>query len=909
MEPHATARTTNTAESPEPVPLQADRDQLLQFIDNLFLHAGEGGTVSLRAFYDDALAKKRNDPPYKIVCIRLNGSGLEPLIDAAEQLAGEAASAGRPVVFAPPIATFRSGKAAEKNLLEGLVLSVELDARAAEGLATLRAVLGPPTLVVASGGLWTDPDTGEAQDKLHLHWRLKEPTCALEEHQRLKRARTLACELVGADGTCKSAVHPMRWPGSWHRKNLKEPRLTRIVERHHDSEISLEDALAELEGLTILRAGADQGKARAPGSDPAADGNLLRACAELLTNPLPPKELGQELRGDWDDWNRIGMAFWRASGGSEAGFAVFDIFSRKSPKYCSVTTRARWEHYRTSPPSSIGVGTLIHEARRLDPTFRVPRAGSGHHWSAGRGSPRPDGSSVTGDALFDLSHDGLALDLGREWAKEARYVAVWGRWLFWTGARWEPDEKLLHLTRTRDYLRRRADSLVRAASGGGMPGVDVEKAEAIAKTLRSAQTVAHVTGLARSNDDLAATVTIWDADPWMLSTPAGLVDLRTGALKAPDPLTFCTKCTIVSPAPAGTPAPVWQAFLERIFRHDLELIAFMQRALGYALTGLTTEHVLLFAWGQGGNGKGVLLNTAARILGDYAAVAPSDLLLVTQSDRHPCDMAMLRGARLATAQELAPGRAWDEPKLKSLTGGDPITARFIRQDFFTYEPQFTLILAGNHKPGFKSVDEAIRRRVLLVPFLQNIPEAERNKNLAEELKAEWPAILRWMIDGCLAWQQHGLAPPASVREASEDYLAAEDVLGQWLEERCVIAGSIEFTRAKSLYTDWKGWCEQAGLPAGSAKAFSQRLSERGFRHERKTAGAGFAGLGLRAAPQHEHAASEVNDAEDVGYEGCSDIGRKARAHAYTHDTSYMGATYTSYMAASDEIDDADEVTL
>ena len=203
--------------------------------------------------------------------------------------------------------------------------------------------------------------------------------------------------------------------------------------------------------------------------------------------------------------------------------------------------------------------------------------------------------------------------------------------------------------------------------------------------------------------------------------------------------------------------------------------------------------MLFFAWGQGGNGKGVLLNTASRMLGDYAAVAPQDLLLVTQSDRHPCDMAMLRGARLVTAQELGPGRAWDEPKLKSLTGGDPITARFMRQDFFTYEPQFTLFVAGNHKPGFKGVDEAIRRRVLLLPFLQNIPPRSAIPDLPEKLKAEWPAILRWMIDGCLEWQADGLNPPASVRAATDDYLNAEDVLGQWLEDMCTVSPRIGWT--------------------------------------------------------------------------------------------------------------------
>jgi putative DNA primase/helicase len=164
-------------------------------------------------------------------------------------------------------------------------------------------------------------------------------------------------------------------------------------------------------------------------------------------------------------------------------------------------------------------------------------------------------------------------------------------------------------------------------------------------------------------------------------------------------------------------------------------------------------------------------------MGNYAAVAPADMLLVTHGDRHPADMAMLRGARLVTAQELAPGKAWDEPKLKSLTGGDPITARHMRQDFFTYLPAFLLAVAGNHKPSLKGVDEAIRRRLQLIPFLQNIPASERDKDLPEKLKTEGPGILRRLIDGCLEWQRQGLKPPQSVLKASEDYLAAEDLLG------------------------------------------------------------------------------------------------------------------------------------
>ena len=454
-------------------------------------------------------------------------------------------------------------------------------------------------------------------------------------------------------------------------------------------------------------------------------------------------------------------------------------------------------------------------------------------------------AATRGDALLDLSHDGLALDMGRRWQHGARHVALWGKWMFWSGARWEADERLIHLTRTRKYLRARADCLVRAAARGEIAGCDVDQAEALAKQLRSAPMVANVVGLARSNEELVATVDQWDADPFLLGTPAGTVDLRTGKLRPARQADFITKCTAVAPAPAGTSAEIWQAFLERIFRHDPDLAPFMQRAIGYSLCGQVSAHVLLFCWGQGGNGKGALLNTVSRVLGDYAAVAPSDFLLVTQSDRHPCDMAMLRGARMVTAQELAPGRAWDEPKLKSLTGGDPITARFMRQDFFTYEPQFTLLVAGNHKPSFKGVDEAIRRRVLLVPFLQVIPEAERDEHLPEKLKAEWPAILRWAIDGCLAWQHEGLAPPESARAATKDYLDAEDLLGQWLEERCIVSPKVGWTALKGLYDNWRTWAEPRGLHPGASQTLGKRLDERGFTRHRTNQGPGFYGIELR----------------------------------------------------------------
>jgi len=188
---------------------------------------------------------------------------------------------------------------------------------------------------------------------------------------------------------------------------------------------------------------------------------------------------------------------------------------------------------------------------------------------------------------------------------------------------------------------------------------------------------------------------------------------------------------------------------------DAELVAYLQRVLGYALTGVTTEHALFFCYGTGANGKGVTINTAAGILKDYAQTASVETFTASHTDRHSTELAALRGARLVTVAETEEGRRWAESRIKTLTGGDSIRARFMRQDEFEFIPQLKLLISGNHKPGLRSVDEAIRRRFHLIPFTITLPSEERDPELAEKLKAEWPAILGWMVEGCLAWQREG----------------------------------------------------------------------------------------------------------------------------------------------------------
>jgi putative DNA primase/helicase len=300
-------------------------------------------------------------------------------------------------------------------------------------------------------------------------------------------------------------------------------------------------------------------------------------------------------------------------------------------------------------------------------------------------------------------------------------------------------------------------------------------------------------------------------------------------------------------AASETPHPVWTAFLERV-APDPELRAFLQRFCGYCGTGVTTEHKFVFAYGTGANGKSTFINTIAAILGDYATIADVGTFIASNTERHPTDVAKLHGYRLVVVQETEKGRRWDETKIKTMTGGDKMTARFMRCDFFDFIPQFKLWIVGNHKPRLDNVDEAMRRRMLLVPFLVQIPVEERDPDLAEKLKAEWPAILRWMIDACLEWQRTGLAPPKIVTQATEEYFADQDTTKQWLEDCTEDGGPYAFTAIGQLFASWKTWCDERNLRPGTGNALSDALVDRGFTRKRATGGIrGFCNLVLKSA--------------------------------------------------------------
>ena len=410
----------------------------------------------------------------------------------------------------------------------------------------------------------------------------------------------------------------------------------------------------------------------------------------------------------------------------------------------------------------------------------------------------------------EVSEDLIALSFAAQFGATMRFDHNEGCWFEWDGVRWCRDETERGFHYAREIGRRMGDGK---------------------RNMCKASVASGAERFCRSDPTLAVTAKNWDRDPWLLGTPGGVVDLRDGEVMPPDPSYGITKLAAVSPA-LGVPKR-WLAFLDEATGGDAQVVSFLQEWCGYGLTGDTREHALLFVHGGGGNGKSVFINTFTRLLGDYAVTAAMETFTAAKGERHSTDVAMLKGARLVTASETEEGKAWAESRIKQMTGADPITARFMRRDNFTYLPQFKLTIIGNHAPVMHSVDEAMRRRFRIVPF--DYRPTRPDRKLEEKLVEEWPQILQWMIDGCLRWQVSGLSHPPAMKDATDAYFEAQDVFGQWIEASCNV-GLREWEQVGKLYENWVKFSKANGEDSGTAKRFNSTLQKRGYRPDRITGG-------------------------------------------------------------------------
>jgi P4 family phage/plasmid primase-like protien len=411
---------------------------------------------------------------------------------------------------------------------------------------------------------------------------------------------------------------------------------------------------------------------------------------------------------------------------------------------------------------------------------------------------------------------------------DLRYIYPWDSWLCWMGRVWERDVSGEILRRSRDTVR------TTAAFASAIP--DKEPRERLfrhALRTESAGKMQAMVALARPL--LFIDPALLDQRPWLFNCGNGTLDLRRGTLRKHRRGDLLTKVSDVPYDPKAT-CPRWDAFLDRVMDGNDELITFLQRAVGYSLTGSTREQVLFLLWGIGANGKSTFVDIVRSLVGGYAVQAEFSTFLKQDSDSVRNDVARLVGSRFVAAVEAEGGRPLAEAMVKQMTGGDFVTARFLFKEYFEYKPTFKVWLAANHKPTIRGTDHGIWRRIRLIPFLVTIPEDERDPDLVSKLEDELPGILAWAVRGCLDWQIEGLGHPQDVRDATESFRDEMDALGGLLDECCVVEPSA-VVRSSALYLAYKKWAEDNGERVMSKKAMAMRLTERGFQRFKGTRGA------------------------------------------------------------------------
>ncbi|MFI7097015.1 DNA primase family protein [Streptomyces lydicus] len=438
---------------------------------------------------------------------------------------------------------------------------------------------------------------------------------------------------------------------------------------------------------------------------------------------------------------------------------------------------------------------------------------------AGERAPfRATDAGLLPDSLTDR---GMAKTFAHLYAGDYRHVNGLG-WFKWADYRWEPDEHDTVVWAAGDM----AETLATTDPTGAYTDSELCRERRRAMSTSGIKSMLHQ---ARSAHGMLLDASRLDADPYVLCTPGGIVDLHTGHLHAPDPhRDFHSRAT--STAPQTMPTPRWDRFLSDTFGDDAEgreMIHYLHLLLGYSITGDVGAQILAFLYGMGKNGKSVLLDVIVKLLGDYADAAPPGFLMAKQFEGHPTDLAELHGRRVIVCSELKAGDRFDESRVKLLTGGDIIKARRMRQDFFSFVPTHKLFLLGNHRPEVGTGGFAFWRRMRLVPFERVVPDARKVDNLADILvREEGPGILAWLVNGAARYLagEKDLTGPERVRLATTAYAETEDHMGRFLAENCKVEAGLR-AEQKHLFLAYARWCEGEGATPVSSRAFAGRVRE------------------------------------------------------------------------------------
>jgi P4 family phage/plasmid primase-like protien len=451
-----------------------------------------------------------------------------------------------------------------------------------------------------------------------------------------------------------------------------------------------------------------------------------------------------------------------------------------------------------------------------------------------------------------LTDDGNARRVVKRHGRDLRFCHPWRTWLIWDGRRWAEDqtaEGMQRVKETRDSLYQWVANRIKEL---GAAGDDDERKAQLVKLNKllnhllrweDARRIAASLELAKSEPGVPVLPSQLDHDPMLLNVLNGTIDLRTGRLREHKREDMLTKLAPVEYDPDAT-CSFWQACLDRWMGSNTRMIRYLQRVVGYSLTGDVSEQALWFFYGQGANGKSTFLGLVLRMLGDYAMQAVSDLLMQKHNESHPTERADLFGKRFIATIETEEGKRLAEALMKQVTSGDRIRARKLYKDFFEFDPTHKIILAANHKPAVRGTDRAVWRRIKLVPFTVTISDAEKDKAMPEKLAAELPGVLAWAVAGCLEWQRYGLQEPEEVRAATAAYRAEQDTMAGFISECCRVHTDAK-VRSSALFDAYQKW---SGEKLTTAPAFRARMNDKGYRSERGTGGHWYYhGVGLLAS--------------------------------------------------------------
>lgn len=422
-----------------------------------------------------------------------------------------------------------------------------------------------------------------------------------------------------------------------------------------------------------------------------------------------------------------------------------------------------------------------------------------------------------------------------------KFNTTFGKWFIWDGKRWAEDKTQRIIQMGMKEIR----NIYKEA----YEEEDEEKRKSIADHARRSESKGRLEAMISMAQSFAPIVPdSMDQNEWLFNCENGVIDLKTGVLHTHDRELMMTKISNVS-YDSQADCPTWKAFLNDIFQDEegnvkQDTIDFLQKAAGYALTGSTREQVLFFFYGVGRNGKSTFMNVIKEILGDYGKQTNAETFTVKKSDQVRNDIAALKGTRLVSATESEEGARLAESLVKTLTGGEPVQARFLHQEFFEYVPTFKIFFTTNHKPVIRGSDEGIWRRIRLVPFTVRIPDEKLDKDLPEKLRNEMPGILRWMVQGCQRWQREGLGIPQEIEEATNNYRDEMDTMGNFLNEYCLFHPEAK-AYGVELYRQFQYWCSETGEYEITKTKFNRKLEERGHKKGRDGRGIYFIGLGIR----------------------------------------------------------------